>query len=122
VDIPFIIVSGYIEEDTAVAAMQAGAHDYIMKDRLARLVPAVERELREAQVRGPASDRKTSCGGRAKNSSCASSSAPADLRAANLALEKVIKERKRLEMSCSRSPKTNGAGSGSTCTTIWARS
>ena len=47
-DIPFIIVSGYIEEETAVAAMKAGAHDYIMKDRLARLVPAVDRELREA--------------------------------------------------------------------------
>src|SRR5262245_55038360 len=41
-DVPFIIVSGYIEEETAVAAMQAGAHDYIMKDRLARLVPAVQ--------------------------------------------------------------------------------
>jgi DNA-binding NtrC family response regulator len=50
-DVPFIIVSGHIEEETAVAAMQAGAHDYIVKDRLARLVPAVERELREAEVR-----------------------------------------------------------------------
>jgi DNA-binding NtrC family response regulator len=50
-DLPFIIVSGHIEEETAVRAMMAGAHDYIMKDRLARLAPAVERELREAQVR-----------------------------------------------------------------------
>src|SRR5690349_14342488 len=50
-DIPFIIVSGHIEEEMAVSAMQAGAHDYIMKDRLARLVPAVARELREAEVR-----------------------------------------------------------------------
>ena len=50
-DLPFIIVSGAIGEDTAVAAMKAGAHDYLMKDNLARLVPAVERELREAQVR-----------------------------------------------------------------------
>jgi len=50
-DIPFIIVSGHIDEDTATAAMRAGAHDYVMKDRLARLVPAVERELREADVR-----------------------------------------------------------------------
>src|SRR5437879_4246136 len=50
-DLPFIIVSGHIDEETAVAAMRAGAHDYVMKDRLARLVPAVERELREAQVR-----------------------------------------------------------------------
>ena len=50
-DIPFIIVSGGIGEDTAVAAMKSGAHDYLMKGNLARLVPAVERELREASVR-----------------------------------------------------------------------
>jgi len=50
-DLPFIIVSGAIGEDTAVAAMKAGAHDYVMKDKLARLVPAVERELHEAEVR-----------------------------------------------------------------------
>src|SRR3954469_895378 len=47
-DVPFIIVSGGIGESTAVAAMKAGAHDYLMKDNLARLVPVVERELREA--------------------------------------------------------------------------
>src|SRR5215218_1743085 len=51
VDLPFIIVSGYIGEDAAVAAMKAGAHDYIMKDNLARLNSAIERELREAEVR-----------------------------------------------------------------------
>jgi len=50
-DVPFIIVSGTIGEDTAVKAMKSGAHDYIMKDKLARLVPAVERELREAENR-----------------------------------------------------------------------
>jgi signal transduction histidine kinase len=50
-DIPFIIVSGAIGESTAVAAMKAGAHDYVMKSNLSRLSPAVERELREAQVR-----------------------------------------------------------------------
>jgi len=50
-DIPFIIVSGTIGEDRAVTAMKAGAHDYILKGNLKRLVPAVERELREAQVR-----------------------------------------------------------------------
>ena len=50
-DIPFIIVSGGIGEDTAVAAMRAGANDYLMKGNLARLVPAVERELRDAAVR-----------------------------------------------------------------------
>lgn len=50
-DIPFIVVSGCIGEETAVAIMKAGAHDYIMKDNLARLVPAVNRELREAVLR-----------------------------------------------------------------------
>ncbi len=50
-DLPFIIISGGIGEDTAVAAMKAGAHDYLMKGNLARLVPAVERELREAAHR-----------------------------------------------------------------------
>ncbi|MGH3145912.1 MAG: PAS domain S-box protein, partial [Rubrobacter sp.] len=51
VDLPFIIVSGQIGEDAAVSAMKAGAHDYIMKDNLARLNTAIERELREAEVR-----------------------------------------------------------------------
>src|ERR671910_351699 len=51
VDLPFIIVSGQIGEDAAVAAMKAGAHDYLMKGNLARLNSAIERELREANVR-----------------------------------------------------------------------
>jgi putative nucleotidyltransferase with HDIG domain len=50
-DIPFIIVSGAVGEDTAVEAMKAGAHDFVMKSNLARLAPAIERELRDAQVR-----------------------------------------------------------------------
>jgi PAS domain S-box-containing protein len=50
-DIPFIIVSGTIGEETAVAVMKAGAHDYLMKDRLARLAPTIDRELRDAAVR-----------------------------------------------------------------------
>ena len=50
-NIPFIVVSGSIGEELAVSAMKAGAHDYIMKDNLARLVPAVQRELREAESR-----------------------------------------------------------------------
>ncbi|MBX3064219.1 MAG: PAS domain S-box protein [Anaerolineae bacterium] len=51
VDLPFIIVSGTIGEDTAVSALLGGAHDFLLKGNLARLVPAVERELREAQER-----------------------------------------------------------------------
>jgi len=50
-EIPFILVSGTIGEDAAVEAMKEGAHDYLMKDRLERLVPAIERELREANNR-----------------------------------------------------------------------
>ncbi len=50
-DIPFIIVSGQIGEDSAVSAMKAGAHDYVMKDNLIRLGPAIGRELQEADVR-----------------------------------------------------------------------
>jgi len=43
-DLPFIVISGTIGEDVAVATMQAGAHDYLMKGILQRLVPASERE------------------------------------------------------------------------------
>ena len=49
--IPFIVVSGRIGEETAIEAMKAGAHDYVMKDMLARLAPAVERELNAAEER-----------------------------------------------------------------------
>lgn len=51
IDLPFLIVSGSIGEEVAVRAMRVGAHDYILKQSLARLVPAVERELRDARVR-----------------------------------------------------------------------
>lgn len=51
IDLPFIIVSGAIGEDIAVAAMKAGAHDYLRKGKLARLIPAIARELREASER-----------------------------------------------------------------------
>jgi two-component system sensor histidine kinase UhpB len=50
-DIPFIIVSGCIGEETAIALMKQGASDFVMKDRLARLTPVIERELRDAAVR-----------------------------------------------------------------------
>ncbi len=50
-DIPFVIVSATIGEEAAVEAMKAGAHDYVLKHRLSRLVPAVRRELRESEIR-----------------------------------------------------------------------
>ncbi len=50
-DLPFIIVSGSIGEDLAVAAMKNGAQDYILKNNLARMIPVIERELREVKAR-----------------------------------------------------------------------
>src|SRR6266511_2861457 len=50
-DLPFIIVSGTISEEMAVKAMKAGAHDYVSKGNLGRLVPAIEREIRDAAER-----------------------------------------------------------------------
>ena len=51
IDTPFIITSGKISDDTAVLSMKAGAADYIMKDNLTRLGPAIERELQETAIR-----------------------------------------------------------------------
>ncbi len=50
-DIPFILISGTIGEEAAVKAMKAGASDYVMKASLARLAPALERELKQTQMR-----------------------------------------------------------------------
>jgi two-component system sensor histidine kinase UhpB len=50
-DIPFVVVSGAIGEETAVSAMRAGAKDFVMKGDLTRLVPAVTRELADARIR-----------------------------------------------------------------------
>ena len=51
IDLPFIIVSGTIGEESAVNALKAGAHDFIIKGNFARLLPAIERELKDATVR-----------------------------------------------------------------------
>jgi|SRR5581483_1087811 len=50
-DLPFIVISGAVGEEAAVEVMRAGAHDFLLKHRLDRLVPAIERELREAERR-----------------------------------------------------------------------
>lgn len=53
-DVPFILVSGTVNEEIAVEVMRAGAHDFLTKGKYARLGPAIERELREAAVRAEA--------------------------------------------------------------------
>src|SRR6266540_2823387 len=50
-DLPFIIISGTIDEDMAVTALKAGANDFLIKGKWARLGPAIERELRETESR-----------------------------------------------------------------------
>jgi len=50
-DIPFLIVSGTIGEETAVAALKAGAHDFLVKGSMPRLIPAIQRELKDAETR-----------------------------------------------------------------------
>jgi signal transduction histidine kinase len=96
-DVPFIVVSGLIEEETAVAAMRAGAHDYVMKERLARLVSVVERELREAEVRRARREYEAELRQAREELEIRVEQRTAALRAANLELENVIGERRRLE-------------------------
>ena len=50
-DLPFILLSGVLDEGAAVAAMRAGANDFVLKGNLSRLVPAIEREMKEAELR-----------------------------------------------------------------------
>jgi DNA-binding NtrC family response regulator len=50
-DLPFLIVSGTIDEDNAVEALRAGVHDFMTKGKFARLLPAIERELRDSDMR-----------------------------------------------------------------------
>jgi two-component system cell cycle sensor histidine kinase/response regulator CckA len=57
IDVPFVIVSGTVGEEIAVEAMRAGADDFVLKDRLTRLAPAVDREL--TQSRGREAGRRT---------------------------------------------------------------
>ncbi len=96
-DLPFIIVSGYITEETAVAAMKAGAHDYVMKDKPARLGPAVARELREAEVRRERRRAEEALRQVYSELEERVEQRTAELKTANTRLESAIAERQRLE-------------------------
>ena len=96
-DVPFIIVSGHITEETAVAAMKAGAHDYVMKEKLARLGPAVERELREAEVRRGRRRAEEDLRRAYDELESRVQERTADLKTANARLQAAIAERRRLE-------------------------
>jgi signal transduction histidine kinase len=94
----FIIVSGYITEDTAVAAMKAGARDYVMKDKLARLGPAVERELRDAEVRRERRRAEEALRQVYAELEKRVEQRTAQLKTANARLHAAIAERRRLEL------------------------
>ena len=103
-DVPFIIVSGHIGEEVAVAALKAGANDYVMKDRLARLAPAIDRALQETRI--ARAHKRANEELRISHQELSEARAKleqrvrertADLLAANCELQRQMTERKRLE-------------------------
>jgi signal transduction histidine kinase/HPt (histidine-containing phosphotransfer) domain-containing protein len=96
-DLPFILVSGTIGEDTAVHAMKAGANDYLMKRHLARLVPAVKRELRDAETRRQRARAEQQLRDARDDLEIRVRERTAELAATNAALTQEAQERKRAE-------------------------
>lgn len=103
IDIPFIIVSGKIGEEVAVEATKAGAHDYIMKNNLMRLVPAIERELRDAEVRRERRRAGDQLRKAYEQLEIRVAARTAELTAANEELRREIAERKQVEEALRRS-------------------
>lgn len=96
-NLPLIIISGQIGEDTAVAAMKAGAQDYIIKGNLKRLGPAIERELAEAENRRQRQKAETELEKYHANLEHLVKQRTAELTGANQILEKEIAEHKKTE-------------------------
>jgi DNA-binding NtrC family response regulator len=96
-DLPFIIVSGKIGEDIAVGAMKAGAHDYIVKGNLARLVPAIERELRDAETRRERRKADEALKRAYEDLEIKVKERTAELSAANETLKEEISQRRKVE-------------------------
>jgi signal transduction histidine kinase len=96
-DLPFILVSGAVGEDEAVLAMKAGAHDYVMKDKLARLAPAVRREIEEAGVRRKRREAETKLQEAYAVLERRVEERTAELSQANARLREELRERERLQ-------------------------
>ena len=67
-DLPFIIVSGTVGEETAVAAIREGAEDYVLKDKLGRLVASIQRGLRDREERAARRLERNGCAARMPDS------------------------------------------------------
>ncbi len=96
-DVPFILVSGQIDQETAIMAMREGAHDFVRKGHLARLIPAIERELREAVERRERRRAEAALQKAKEELEDRVNQRTAALRTANEELEKEVAERKRIE-------------------------
>jgi len=101
-DIPFIIVSGKIGEDVAAMSMKAGAHDYILKDNLSRLAPAIERELRDAATRHDRRNADEALKKSYEELELKVFEKTAELRSATEALKEEIRQRKAAEEESER--------------------
>lgn len=97
VDLPFILISGTIGEDIAVAAMKAGAHDYLIKGQLARLGPAIDRELREAETRRERRRAEMRLHAWQRELEVRVQERTSELTTAHEQLKSAVEERKRLE-------------------------
>lgn len=87
-DIPFLIVSGVMGEEQAVEAMRAGAHDYLLKSRLTRLGPAIEREIKEAAVRRARKEAEAAL----KKSTADLAAQKTKLEHKNIALQEILEQ------------------------------